>query len=33
MQSTSFGSIWIFPAVPAEELVTASGEEEDFGYL
>jgi len=33
MQNASFGSIWIFPAVPAEELSAPQDEEETFGYL
>jgi segregation and condensation protein A len=33
MQSTSFGSIWIFPAVPAEDLSVSLAEEDSFGYL
>jgi len=33
MQNTRFGSIWIFPAVPAEELSASLDEEESFGYL
>lgn len=33
MQNTRFGSIWIFPAVPAEELAVSLEEEDSFGYL
>lgn len=33
MQNTRFGSIWIFPAVPMEELAVSLDEETSFGYL
>jgi len=33
MQNAHYGSIWIFPTVPAEELAISPAEEDSFGYL